>query len=118
MKYGTGFALTKMGLPTSDIVDFTQSLEGAGINYMTFAGHALSAAPDRYAGRPGDLCRPVPRPVRYFRLPCREDIFDPFLHRYPDRRLDADGAAGEAGGGAAEHQRWALRDGCRHQLER
>ena len=27
MKYGTGFALTKMGLPTSDIVDFTQGLE-------------------------------------------------------------------------------------------
>jgi probable F420-dependent oxidoreductase len=52
MKYGTGFALTKMGVPTSEIVDFTQALEGAGINYMTFAGHALSAAPDRYAGRP------------------------------------------------------------------
>src|SRR3954467_250477 len=52
MKYGTAFALTKMGSPTSDIVDFTQALEGAGINYMTFAGHALSAAPERYAGRP------------------------------------------------------------------
>ena len=52
MKYGTGFALTKMGVPTSEIVDFTQTLEGAGFDYMTFAGHVLSAAADRYAGRP------------------------------------------------------------------
>jgi probable F420-dependent oxidoreductase len=52
MKYGTGFALTKMGVPTSEIVDFTQALDGSGFNYMTFAGHILSAAPDRYAGRP------------------------------------------------------------------
>jgi probable F420-dependent oxidoreductase len=52
MKFGTGFALTKMGSSISEIAGFTKSLEAAGFDYMTFAGHALSAAPDRYAGRP------------------------------------------------------------------
>jgi probable F420-dependent oxidoreductase len=52
MKFGTGMALTKMGEPISEITGFAKGLEDAGFAYMTFAGHALSAAPDRYAGRP------------------------------------------------------------------
>src|SRR5215213_5136927 len=52
MKFGTGFALTKMGEPISEITKFTKGLDDAGLDYMTFAGHALSAAPDRYEGRP------------------------------------------------------------------
>lgn len=52
MKYGTGVPMTRLGAPIGEITEFIQGLEGAGINYTMFAGHALSAAADRYAGRP------------------------------------------------------------------
>ena len=74
MKFGTGAPMTRMGSPIGEITAFTQGLETAGFSYMTFAGHALSAAPDRYSGRPlstyvGPFRDPFVTnlPIRFFR---------------------------------------------------
>jgi len=51
MKFGTGFALTAQADPIA-LRDMAQTLDGAGFDYVTTAGHLLCAPPDSYAGRP------------------------------------------------------------------
>src|SRR5262249_60412382 len=51
MKFGVGFALTAQADPVA-LRDMAQTLDGAGFDYVTTAGHLLCAPPDSYAGRP------------------------------------------------------------------
>jgi probable F420-dependent oxidoreductase len=51
MHYGTGFAITAMD-DVAAIKDFAQALDGAGFNFVTVAGHLLSAEPGRFPDRP------------------------------------------------------------------
>jgi probable F420-dependent oxidoreductase len=51
MKFGCGLPLT----PASDLVqlrDFVQALDGAGVDYLTTAGHVLGVPRERYDDRP------------------------------------------------------------------
>jgi alkanesulfonate monooxygenase SsuD/methylene tetrahydromethanopterin reductase-like flavin-dependent oxidoreductase (luciferase family) len=45
MKFGAGFALTAQADPIA-LRDMAQTLDGAGFDYVTTAGHLLSAPPD------------------------------------------------------------------------
>ncbi len=51
MKFGAGFALTAQADPIA-LRDMAQTLDGAGFDYVTTAGHLLCAPPDSYTGRP------------------------------------------------------------------
>ena len=51
MQYGTGFALAAMD-DVAAIKDFAQALDGAGFDFVTVAGHLLSAEPGRFPDRP------------------------------------------------------------------
>jgi alkanesulfonate monooxygenase SsuD/methylene tetrahydromethanopterin reductase-like flavin-dependent oxidoreductase (luciferase family) len=51
MKFGAGFALAAQADPIA-LRDMAQTLDGAGFDYVTTAGHLLCAPPDRYTGRP------------------------------------------------------------------
>src|SRR5712692_9407252 len=51
MKFGAGFALTAQADPVA-LRDMAQTLDGAGFDYVTTAGHLLCAPPDSYPGRP------------------------------------------------------------------
>jgi probable F420-dependent oxidoreductase len=51
MHFGTGFALTAMD-DTVAIRDFAQALDGAGFDFVTVAGHAVCAEPNRFPDRP------------------------------------------------------------------
>jgi probable F420-dependent oxidoreductase len=54
MHFGTGFPMVALpGL--HQVRDFAQTVEGAGYNYVTTAGHFLSTEPDRYPERPKPL---------------------------------------------------------------
>ena len=50
MKFGAGFALAAQEDPIA-LRDMAQTLDGAGFDYVTTAGHLLCAPPDSYAGR-------------------------------------------------------------------
>jgi probable F420-dependent oxidoreductase len=52
MKLGTSLSFNAMKNDPAYIRDFAQSLDGAGMDYMTLAGHLLSAPADSYPGRP------------------------------------------------------------------
>jgi alkanesulfonate monooxygenase SsuD/methylene tetrahydromethanopterin reductase-like flavin-dependent oxidoreductase (luciferase family) len=45
MKFGAGFALTAQADPIA-LRDMAQTLDGAGFDYVTTAGHLLCAPPD------------------------------------------------------------------------
>ena len=45
MKFGAGFALTAQADPMA-LRDTAQTLDGAGFDYVTTAGHLLCAPPD------------------------------------------------------------------------
>ena len=45
MKFGAGFALTAQADPMA-LRDMAQTLDGAGFDYVTTAGHLLCAPPD------------------------------------------------------------------------
>jgi hypothetical protein len=45
MKFGVGFALTAQADPMA-LRDMAQTLDGAGFDYVTTAGHLLCAPPD------------------------------------------------------------------------
>jgi alkanesulfonate monooxygenase SsuD/methylene tetrahydromethanopterin reductase-like flavin-dependent oxidoreductase (luciferase family) len=45
VKFGTGFALTAQADPIA-LRDMAQTLDGAGLDYVTTAGHLLCALPD------------------------------------------------------------------------
>jgi probable F420-dependent oxidoreductase len=51
MRFGTGFALTAMEGATA-VRDFAQALDGAGFDFVTAAGHLLSAEAGRFPDRP------------------------------------------------------------------
>jgi probable F420-dependent oxidoreductase len=51
MKFGAGFALTAQADPIA-LRDMAQTLDGAGFDYVTTAGHLLCAPPDSYTERP------------------------------------------------------------------
>src|SRR4051794_10190179 len=51
MQFGAGLALTAGNDPVF-IRDFAQALDDAGFDYLTMAGHILSAEAGRYADRP------------------------------------------------------------------
>jgi probable F420-dependent oxidoreductase len=51
MKYGTGFPLIALK-DTAAVRDFAQTFDGAGLDYVTAAGHLLATPADRYEGRP------------------------------------------------------------------
>jgi len=51
MKFGAGYSLTALDDPIA-IRDFAQSLDGAGFDFVTTAGHLLSSPPGRYPERP------------------------------------------------------------------
>jgi probable F420-dependent oxidoreductase len=51
MKFGAGFALTAQADPIA-LRDMAQTLDGAGFDYVTTAGHLLCAPPDSYPERP------------------------------------------------------------------
>ena len=51
MKFGAGFALTAQADPIA-LRDMAQTLDGAGFDYVTTAGHLLCAPPDSHPGRP------------------------------------------------------------------
>jgi probable F420-dependent oxidoreductase len=51
MKFGHGFPLVALD-DVARIRDFAQTLDGAGFDYITAAGHLLSSPADRYQGRP------------------------------------------------------------------
>src|SRR5207244_11880507 len=46
MQFGAGFALTAQADPIA-LRDMAQTLDGAGIDYVTTAGHPTRAPPDR-----------------------------------------------------------------------
>jgi probable F420-dependent oxidoreductase len=52
MKYGTGLSFNGMKQDPKFIREFAQTLDREGMNYMTIAGHLLSAPADSYEGRP------------------------------------------------------------------
>ena len=52
MKLGTGLSFSAMKNDAAYIRDFAQALDGAGMDYMSMAGHLLSAPADSYPGRP------------------------------------------------------------------
>jgi probable F420-dependent oxidoreductase len=52
MKYGTGLSFNGMKEDPAFIRDFAKRLDSGGIDYMTIAGHLLSAPPGSYEGRP------------------------------------------------------------------
>jgi probable F420-dependent oxidoreductase len=52
MKYGTGLSFNGMKEDPAFIRDFAKQLDSGGIDYMTIAGHLLSAPPGSYEGRP------------------------------------------------------------------
>jgi probable F420-dependent oxidoreductase len=52
MKYGTGLSFNGMKQDPAFIRDFAKRLDSGGIDYMTIAGHLLSAPPGSYEGRP------------------------------------------------------------------
>jgi alkanesulfonate monooxygenase SsuD/methylene tetrahydromethanopterin reductase-like flavin-dependent oxidoreductase (luciferase family) len=51
MKFGTGFPLIALSDPGATR-DFAQTYDGAGLDYITAAGHLLATTPERYEGRP------------------------------------------------------------------
>lgn len=51
MHFGTSFALTAMDDSVA-VRDFAQALDGAGFDFVTVAGHVVSAEPDRFPDRP------------------------------------------------------------------
>jgi probable F420-dependent oxidoreductase len=51
MKFGHGFPLVALD-DLARVRDFAQTLDGAGFDYVTAAGHLLSSPVDRYQGRP------------------------------------------------------------------
>jgi probable F420-dependent oxidoreductase len=52
MKFGTGLSFNAMKLDPGFIRDFARRLDSGGMDYMTIAGHLLSAPADSYPGRP------------------------------------------------------------------
>ncbi len=52
MKYGTGLSFEGMKQDPKFIREFAQTLDREGMNYMTIAGHLLSAPDGSYEGRP------------------------------------------------------------------
>jgi probable F420-dependent oxidoreductase len=66
MKFGTSFPL--ISLPDATAVrDFAQTLDGAGFDYTTAAGHLLSTPAERYEGRPtATYMGPYPDPFVMF----------------------------------------------------
>jgi probable F420-dependent oxidoreductase len=52
MKIGTSLSFNTMKMHPDVIRNFATSLDKGGIDYMTMAGHLLSAPPDSYEGRP------------------------------------------------------------------
>jgi probable F420-dependent oxidoreductase len=52
MKIGTGLSFNAMKKEPSYIRGFAQKLDAEGMDFMTMAGHLLSAPPDSYEGRP------------------------------------------------------------------
>ncbi len=52
MKFGTGLSFTAMKNDPAYIRDFARKLDSEGMDYMTLAGHLLSAPADSYPGRP------------------------------------------------------------------
>jgi probable F420-dependent oxidoreductase len=53
MRLGTGYIET--GTSGSAAREFATALDRAGFDFVTMSGHVLSAAPDRYEGRPNAL---------------------------------------------------------------
>jgi probable F420-dependent oxidoreductase len=51
MKFGTSFPIIAMD-DAGAVKDFAQTLDGAGFDYATSAGHLLSTPVERYEGRP------------------------------------------------------------------
>src|SRR5437660_8370231 len=51
MKFGAGFALTAQADPIA-LRDMARTLDGAGFDYVTTAGHLLCTPPDSHPGRP------------------------------------------------------------------
>ena len=52
MKFGTGLSFNGMKQDPAFIREFAKTLDGGGMDYMTIAGHLLSAPADSYEGRP------------------------------------------------------------------
>ncbi len=52
MKFGTGLSFNAMKLDAGFIRDFATRLDTGGMDYMSIAGHLLSAPVDSYPGRP------------------------------------------------------------------
>jgi len=52
MKFGTGLSFNGMKQDPKFIREFAQRLDREGMDYMTIAGHLLSAPADSYEGRP------------------------------------------------------------------
>jgi probable F420-dependent oxidoreductase len=52
MKFGTTLSFTAMKRDPAFIREFAQNLDTGGVDYMTIAGHLLSAPADSYPGRP------------------------------------------------------------------
>jgi probable F420-dependent oxidoreductase len=52
MKFGTSLSFNGMKQDPAFIRDFARKLDQGGIDYMTIAGHLLSAPPGSYEGRP------------------------------------------------------------------
>jgi probable F420-dependent oxidoreductase len=52
MKFGTGLSFTAMKNDAASIREFARKLDSEGMDYMTLAGHLLSAPADSYPGRP------------------------------------------------------------------
>jgi len=51
MKFGAGFALMAQADPIA-LRDMAQTLDGAGFDYVTTAGHLLCTPPDSHPGQP------------------------------------------------------------------
>jgi probable F420-dependent oxidoreductase len=52
VKIGTGLSFNGMKQDPAFIRDFARQLDDGGVDYMTIAGHVLSAPPGSYEGRP------------------------------------------------------------------
>jgi probable F420-dependent oxidoreductase len=51
MQFGTGYSLAALDDPAA-VRDFAQTLDGEGFDFVTTAGHLLSAEPNRFPDRP------------------------------------------------------------------
>ena len=118
MKYGTGFPLIALN-DAAAVRDFAQTYDGAGLDYVTAAGHLLSTPAERYEGRPqATYAGPFLDPFVLFSYLAGQTSRLHFVTSILILPLYEDGDCRQAVGGAGLRQRRPLRAGRRHQLAR